>query len=218
MVDCHEREGDWLMERRLTWDHFGGGIDGSEDLGVEPHLLSEQPGELLGPWGHKVSNYAVDGTYIGFLDFFTALGGVPAFGYPKSEARYDNDPRRQLGIAVSTKGFIRQYFQAAVMEYHPDTFSTVMLRLLGDDLRNRRYPNESYQTFSSFGSVPPLRFGQIYVAELVTASPGRPRPSGRRYSSRRYQRPRPSPPRSSCAWTGCCTTSRTSTWVTTSPT
>ena len=108
------------MERRLTWDHFGGGIDGSEDLGVEPHLLSEQPGELLGPWGHKVSNYAVDGTYIGFLDFFTALGGVPAFGYPKSEARYDNDPRRQLGIAVSTKGFIRQYFQAAVMEYHPE--------------------------------------------------------------------------------------------------
>ena len=172
VVDCHEREGDWLMERRLTWDHFGGGIDGSEDLGVEPHLLSEQPGELLGPWGHKVSNYAVDGTYIGFLDFFTALGGVPAFGYPKSEARYDNDPRRQLGIAVSTKGFVRQYFQAAVMEYHPDTLSTVMLRLLGDDLRNRRYPNESYKTFSSFGSVPPLRVGQIYVAELVSASPG----------------------------------------------
>ena len=172
VVDCHEREGDWLMERRLTWDHFGGGVDGSEDLGVEPHLLSEQPGELLGPWGHRASNYAVDGTYIGFLDFFTALGGVPAFGYPKSEARYDNDPRRQLGIAVSTKGFIRQYFQAAVMEYHPDTLSTVMLRLLGDDLRNRRYPNESFKTFSSFGSVPPLRFGQIYVAELVTASPG----------------------------------------------
>ena len=172
VVDCHEREGDWLMERRLTWDHFGGGIDGSEDLGVEPHLLSEQPGELLGPWGHRVSNYAVDGTYIGFLDFFTALGGVPAFGYPKSEARYDNDPRRQLGIAVSTKGFVRQYFQAAVMEYHPDTLSFVMLRLLGDDLRNRRYPNESYETFSSFGSVPPLRFGQIYVAELVSASPG----------------------------------------------
>ena len=172
VVDCHEREGDWLMERRLTWDHFGGGVDGSEDLGVEPHLLSEQPGELLGPWGHRVSNYAVDGTYIGFLDFFTALGGVPAFGYPKSEARYDNDPRRQLGIAVSTKGFVRQYFQAAVMEYHPDTLSFVMLRLLGDDLRNRRYPNESYRIFSSFGSVPPLRVGQIYVAELVSASPG----------------------------------------------
>lgn len=171
VVDCHEREGGWLMERRLAWDHFGGGIDGSEDLGVEPHLLSDQPGQLLGSWGHKVSNYAVDGTYIGFLDFFTALGGVPSFGYPKSEARYDNDPRRQLGIQAATPGFIRQYFQAAVMEYHPNTFSTVMLRLLGDDLRDRRYPNESYKAFVSFGSAPPLRVGQIYVAELVAASP-----------------------------------------------
>ncbi len=171
VVDCHAREGEWLMERRLAWDHFGGGIDGSEDLGVEPHLLSDQPGELLGPWGHTVSNYAVDGTYIGFLDFFTSLGGVPAFGYPKSEARYDNDPRRQLGIQVATQGFIRQYFQAAVMEDHPDTLSTVMLRLLGDDLRDRRYPNELYRTFVSFGSVPPLHVGQIYVAELVTADP-----------------------------------------------
>ncbi len=171
VVDCHVREGDWLMERRLAWDHFGGGVDGSVDLGVEPHLLSDQPGELLGPWGHKVSNYAVDGTYIGFLDVFTALGGVPAFGYPKSEARFDNDPRRQLGIQVATQGFIRQYFQAAVMEYHPDTLSTVMLRLLGDDLRDRRYPNQLYKAFVSFGSVPPLRVGQIYVAELVLADP-----------------------------------------------
>ena len=171
VVDCHVREGDWLMERRLAWDHFGGGVDGSVDLGVEPHLLSDQPGELLGPWGHKVSNYAVDGTYIGFLDVFAALGGVPSFGYPKSEARYDNDPRRQLGIQVATQGFIRQYFQAAVMEYHPDTLSTVMLRLLGDDLRDRRYPNQLYRAFVSFGSVPPLRVGQIYVAELVLADP-----------------------------------------------
>ena len=171
VVDCHVREGDWLMERRLAWDHFGGGVDGSVDLGVEPHLLSDQPGELLGPWGHKVSNYAVDGTYIGFLDVFTALGGVPAFGYPKSEARFDNDPRRQLSIQVATQGFIRQYFQAAVMEYHPDTLSTVMLRLLGDDLRDRRYPNQLYKAFVSFGSVPPLRVGQIYVAELVLADP-----------------------------------------------
>ena len=172
VVDCHEREGEWLMERRLTWDHFGGGVNGSPDLGFEPHLLSEQTGEQLGPWGHRVSDYAVDGTYTGFLDFFTALGGVPAFGYPKTEARYDNDPRAVLGIAAATPGFIRQYFQAAVMEYHPDTLSTVMLRLLGDDLRDRRYPSQSYLTFASFGSVAPLRVGQIYVAELVTPGVG----------------------------------------------
>ena len=171
VVDCHERERTWLMERRLAWDHFGGGVDGSEDLGVEPHLLSDQPGQLLGPWSHRVSDYAVDGTYTGFLNFFTALGGVPSFGYPKSDARYDNDPRRQLGIAAATEGFIRQYFQAAVMEFHPNTLAPVMLRLLGDDLRDRRYPNESYKWYSSFASVPPLRVGQIYVAEFVAASP-----------------------------------------------
>ncbi len=171
VVDCHEREGAWLMERRLAWDHFGGGVDGSEDLGVEPDLLSDQPGQLLGPWGHRVSDYAVDGTYTGFLNFFTALGGVPSFGYPKSDARYDNDPRRQLGIAAATEGFVRQYFQAAVMEFHPNTLAPVMLRLLGDDLRDRRYPGESYKWYSSFASVPPLRVGQIYVAEYVASSP-----------------------------------------------
>ena len=171
VVDCHEREGSWLMERRLAWDHFGGGVDGSEDLGVEPHLLSDQPGQLLGPWSHRVSDYAVDGTYTGFLNFFTALGGVPSFGYPKSDARYDNDPRRQLGIAAATEGFVRQYFQAAVMEFHPNTLAPVMLRLLGDDLRDRRYPGESYKWYSSFASVPPLRVGQIYVAEYVASSP-----------------------------------------------
>ena len=171
VVDCHEREGAWLMERRLAWDHFGGGVDGSEDLGVEPDLLSDQPGQLLGPWGHRVSDYAVDGTHTGFLNFFTALGGVPSFGYPKSDARYDNDPRRQLGIAAATEGFVRQYFQAAVMEFHPNTLAPVMLRLLGDDLRDRRYPDASYKWYSSFASVPPLRVGQIYVAEFVAASP-----------------------------------------------
>ena len=171
VVDCHEREGAWLMERRLAWDHFGGGVDGSEDLGVEPDLLSDQPGQLLGPWSHRVSDYAVDGTYTGFLNFFTALGGVPSFGYPKSDARYDNDPRRQLGIAAATEGFVRQYFQAAVMEFHPNTLAPVMLRLLGDDLRDRRYPGESYKWYSSFASVAPLRVGQIYVAEYVASSP-----------------------------------------------
>ncbi len=173
VVDCHEREGAWLMERRLAWDHFGGGIDGSEDLGYEPHLLSDQPGQLLGPWGHRVSDYAVDGSYTGFLSFFTALGGVPSFGYPKSDARYDNDPRRELGIAAATEGFIRQYFQAAVMEFHPNTLAPVMLRLLGDDLRDRRYPNESFKLYSSFASVPPLQVGQIFVVEYVAANPVR---------------------------------------------
>ena len=172
VVDCHEREGDWLMERRLTWDHIGGGVDGAPDLGVEPDLLSDQAGELLGPWGHRVSNYAVDGTYVGFLDFFTSLDGEATFGLPKTEARYDDDPRAALRVPGGAAGVIRQYFQAAVLEYHPnDAAQPVKLYLLGDTLRDWRYP--TYGVLIAFGSFGPLSEGQPYYP-VATSSVLRP--------------------------------------------
>ena len=94
-VDCHFRVGQWRMERRLTWDFIGGGLGGASDPGVEPPR-SEYPGLFPGPWGLRVSNFAVDGTFTGFRDFFQAHGGVAAFGYPKTEARYDDDPAAVL--------------------------------------------------------------------------------------------------------------------------
>jgi hypothetical protein len=165
VVDCQNRDGVWRIERRLNWDYIGGGVAGAPDMGVEPGLLSDQVGMQVGPW-HKVSNWAVDGTEIGFLDFFEALGGVRAFGYPKTEARYDNDPRAVLNIPGATAGFIRQYFQAAVMEYHPSDGS-VKLRLLGDDLRNRLYADGSYANFASFRSAMPLVDGSAYMPEAI---------------------------------------------------
>ena len=167
VVDCQQRDGVWRVERRLAWDYFGGGLAGAPDLGVEPDLLSDRPGVELGPWGHRVSNVAVDGTEIGFLDFFEALGGVDAFGYPKTDARYDDDPRAVLGIPGATPGFIRQYFQAAVMEYHPGDPQPVKLRLLGTDLRDRLYPDGGYLDLASFNPAPPLAAGQPYVAERI---------------------------------------------------
>ena len=167
VFDCSERDGVWSMERRLAWDYIGGGLEGAPDLGVEPSLLSEQPGELVGPWGHRVSNYAVDGTYIGFLDVFKRLGGVASFGYPKTEARYDDDPQAMLGIPGARPWFIRQYFQAAVMEYRPDYEQPVVLQHLGAELRHRRYPNQSHTAFASFSSADPLTEGQVYTAERV---------------------------------------------------
>ena len=164
VVDCHQRNGAWLLERRLAWDYLGGGIAGSRDLGVEPHLLSEQPGLELGPWGHRVSNLALDGTPTGFLDFFTALGGVQAFGFPKTDARPDDDPRAILGIPGATPGFIRQYFQAAVLEYHPGNPQPVKLGLLGDDVRDIVYPRDSHQFFRSFAPAQPLTAGQTFRA------------------------------------------------------
>ena len=167
-VDCHFRDGRWRMERRLTWDFIGGGVLGAPDLGVEPDLLSDQPGVLVGPWGHCVSNYAVDGTFNGFLDFFRALGGVRTFGYPKTEARSDDHPDAVLRLPGATPGFIRQYFQAAVFEYHPDDpDAPVKLGLAGDLLRDLLYPDEAYLAFRSFQPAPPLDPGQPYEAERV---------------------------------------------------
>ena len=90
VVDFHRRVdlgNIYVLERRLTWDYFGGGQGGSPDLGVEPGTVNNNTGEQLGPWNHKVSNFSVGGVRTGFLDFFHAFGGVQAFGFPKTEAR-----------------------------------------------------------------------------------------------------------------------------------
>ena len=165
VVDCQERDGVWQMERRLVWDYVGGGLGEAPDLGAEPEVLSEQPGLSLGPWGHRVSNFAVDGTPTGFLDFFNALGGLQAFGLPKSDARLDETPGAELGIEDADPGVIRQYFQAAVFEHRPGSSEPVHLRFLGDDARDALYPFGSHQSFQSFKSVAPLFYGQSYVPE-----------------------------------------------------
>ncbi len=96
---------------------------------------------------------------------------MEAFGYPKTGARYDNDPRAVLHIPGSTPGVIRQYFQAAVMEYHPGDPDPVKLRLLDDDLHNRVYPEDTHLLYRSFGSVPPLEVNQIIDSERVLPPP-----------------------------------------------
>jgi len=165
VVDCQARDGRWRLERRLAWDHLGGGLGGAPDLGVEPDLISEQDGLPLGPWGHRVSNFAVDGAPTGFLDVFVSLGGLEAFGLPKTDARRDDHPGAMLGIEGADPGVTRQYFQAAVFEHRPDSAEPVRLRLLGDAVRDRAYPFGSHQVFSSFRSAQPLRRGQRYVPE-----------------------------------------------------
>lgn len=164
-VDCHQRGGGWLVERRLAWDYIGGGLGQSVDLGVEPDLLNPNPGTVAGPWGHKVSNVDVNDTQTGFLDFYEALGGVSAFGFPKSEARRDDDPRAVLNIPGATRGFVRQYFQSTVMEFHPGDPDPVKLRLLGDDLRDRIYPSRQWEKFVSFGPAAAAAVGANYVPE-----------------------------------------------------
>ncbi len=149
------------FQRRLAWDYLGGGLGGSTDLGVELHLTNPNPGEKIGPWGHKVSNTSVEGVPIGFAGFFHRLGGVASFGFPKTDARRDDHPQAELHTpGRPVDGRIRQYFQSAVLEYHPESpGSPVKLSLLGDTLRDHRYPRRAWQQYLAFGPEAPLAVG-----------------------------------------------------------
>ncbi len=175
VVDFHRRPdlgNIYVLERRLAWDFFGGGAGGSPDLGVERgRLPNNNSGEQSGPWGHKVSNFSVGGVRTGFLTFFDSLGGVDAFGYPKTEARVDTNAPGTVHIASATPGFVRQYFQAAVMEHHPGDASPVKLRLLGDDLRNRKYPGDAWRRFRAFNAAAQAAAGQTLTLEVVEYTP-----------------------------------------------
>ena len=57
VVDFHNLGEGWVVERRLAWDYVGGGLAGSPDLGVEAGITNANPGRLVGPWRHKVSNF-----------------------------------------------------------------------------------------------------------------------------------------------------------------
>ncbi len=154
--------GSFTFQRVLAWDLIGGGLGGSIDQGVEPGLLNSNAGDQIGPWGHKVSNTSVEGIPIGFLDFFDAQGGVSSFGFPKTDARFDTNPSAVLARPGSNPSFIRQYFQAAVMEFHPDASPDfrVKLSLLGDTVRGVKYPGDAWQAMSVFNTATPLSVGQ----------------------------------------------------------
>ena len=150
------------FQRVLAWDFIGGGLGGAPDLGVEPGFTNPYAGEQLGPWGHRVSNRSVEGTTTGIKDFFDSLAGVASFGFPKTDARRDDHTEAVLTRPGSSPVFIRQYFQAAVLEYHPDAPPgfKVKLSLLGDFLRNLRYPNDSWAAIVPFQASTPLTIGQ----------------------------------------------------------
>ena len=158
------------FQRRLAWDHLGGGLGGSHDQGVEPGLRNPNPGEAIGPWGHKVADLSVEGVSTGFADFFHRLGGVSSFGYPKTDARRDNHPQAVLhDPARPVDSRIRQYFQAAVLELHPESaVAPVKLRLLGDTLRNRKYP-KNVGAYPAFTSKPALTVGDEARLDLFVA-------------------------------------------------
>lgn len=191
VVDYHRRPdlGDaWVLERRLAWDYVGGGRANSIDQGTEPDIRNPHPGMELGPWGHRVSDFDLNGNEIGFRRFFDELGGVASFGFPKTDARIDTGSPGTLLAPGSTAGFVRQYFQAAVFEHHPsDPRAPVKLSLLGDVLRNLSYPDQYWYSLVPFRGAAPLSEGDPYeLLEVVppssTPSPANTLPPGELYA------------------------------------
>ncbi len=155
------------IERRLVWDFIGGGLGGSPDLGVEPDILNANPGVELGPWGHRVANLSVEGEFTGFLDAFGRLGGLESLGFPKTDARLDSGEAGALIAPGATAGFIRQYFQAGVMELHRGQPDPVKLRLLGDVVRDRIYIHETLRPLLAFQAAEPLVVGAPVALDLL---------------------------------------------------
>ena len=119
------------IQRRLLADDVYPGADAPLEPGPPSSrryaFFPASPDQPTG-LGHGVSDYAPDGTYIGFKAFFDAHGGVMTFGYPKEEP-------------VLREGRWTQRFQAAVFEYHPENAAPyrVQLELLGDKLIEQKH-------------------------------------------------------------------------------
>jgi len=157
---------------RPAWDLIGGGRDGAPNLGIEPTVFSNQEGVIVGTWGHRVSNFAIDGAETGFLDFFEAFGGALAFGAPRTEARVDTGAPGTIIAPGAEPGVIRQYFQNAVFESWPHSGETVQLRLLGDALRDRKFPNGAWRALTPFLDADFVRRGEIRQFPLRGAAEG----------------------------------------------
>ncbi|HEY3109472.1 MAG TPA: hypothetical protein VGL23_12005 [Chloroflexota bacterium] len=122
-----------IQRRLLVADLYPGPADAPAD-GVAPpgpdaFYFAPGPRGL----GHWLSDYAPDGSEIGFKRFFDARGREDTFGYPIEE------PKVRSGLWT-------QRFQAAVFEYHPENVRPglnaagipirnygVQLELLGDE-------------------------------------------------------------------------------------
>ena len=153
------------VTRLLAWDYVGGGMGGSTDQGVEAAPDSApEGGEQVGAFGHYVANVDADGNATGFLDFFNRLGGVAAFGFPKTEAREDTGAEGTLMEPGTTAGFTRQYFQAAVFQLAED--GSVQLTLLGDTLRGILVPG--YADMDAFGAADALSVGDSVSPPLIS--------------------------------------------------
>lgn len=87
---------------------------GPNDAGADHHLYFAETGQAIAPE---------------FMDYWRKNGGIERFGYPISRP------------AMLNGGYLSQFFQRGVFEYHPEyagTRNAVLLRLLGDEYTQGR--------------------------------------------------------------------------------
>ena len=81
-------------------------------------------------------------------------------GAPRTDARLDTGLPGTVFDPTAPRGVIRQYFQNAVFEYAPGALQPVRLLLMGDERRNRRYPDGAWQALAPFAPSEPISRAQ----------------------------------------------------------
>ena len=152
------------FQRRLAWEVIGGGAGHGADMGFEPEIVNPNPGVASGPWGHRVSNFAIDGIRTGFLDFYSTHGGEASFGYPKTDARPDTGAAGTLVWHRGPQRRIRQYFQAAILEYSPGQQPSVVMPMIGYDLLWTLYGGDGWTELAGFEPVGEVQVGAAFGA------------------------------------------------------
>lgn len=144
-----ENPAPFRIQRRLLGDVLYPGLDAplvnppanSNDYAFFPSSMDPTKPTGL---GHGVSNYAPDGTFVGFKQYFDSHGGITAFGFPKEEVKL-------------VDGWWMQRFQAAVFQYHPENNRDGTIR--GTSIAYRSY------------IVQPLLLGDMYVSKYGVQLP-----------------------------------------------
>jgi aldose sugar dehydrogenase len=121
---------------------------------------TSQPVTPLGPTpivpGEDRHVFEETGNTVGgiFLDYWLDNGGLPQQGFPISEPMYERSD-------LDGKTYTVQYFERAVMEYHPENVEpyNVLLSHLGTFRYSRKYPN------GAPGQRPNMSDGSVGFAE-----------------------------------------------------
>ena len=173
VIECRTDGDEVVLTWRDMWTVLGGGA-GAASIAALPSEVARtnpNPGRAIGPFGHIVSNQAIDGTSTGFLDLYDAINGEASLGEPLTAARLDTGEADSLITEEFSTGLIRQYFETSVLEVSPAGGET-RLTLAGDPMRDTTYPNGGWSLIGSFHRKAPVIQGRRLRLERTESLAG----------------------------------------------